>query len=133
MFLSTLKLGFNDGQKSAYAQSVTNPDNLARPIKDPAATNNATFRVTLAATKWKKLTERYVPPSDTTTCIKAGLSTVGHLNNLVTKNVTKYAVLTTFKILKIKKNISNFLKKIFVASSSNFFFKLEIFYNFESC
>ena len=32
---------------------------------------------------------------DTTTCIKAGLSTVGDLYNLVTKNVTKYPVLAT--------------------------------------
>ena len=43
-----------------------------------------------------------------TTVYKAGLSTVEHLYNLVTKNVTKYAVQATLKILKIKKNISNF-------------------------
>ena len=49
-----------------------------------------------------------------TTVHKAGLRTVGDLYNLVTKNVTKYAVLTTLKILKItKKNISNFFEKIF--------------------
>ena len=45
-----------------------------------------------------------------TTVYKAGLSTVGDLYNLLTKIITKYPVLTTFKILKItKKNISNFL------------------------
>ena len=38
-----------------------------------------------------------------TTCIKAGLSKLDDLYNLVTKNVTKYADLTTFKILKITK------------------------------
>ena len=38
-----------------------------------------------------------------TTVYKAGLSTVGDLYNLVSKNVTKYAVLTTLKILKITK------------------------------
>ena len=48
-----------------------------------------------------------------TTCIKAVLSTVKHLYNLVTKIITKYPVLTTFKILKnSKKNISNFFQKI---------------------
>ena len=41
------------------------------------------------------------------------MSKVGDLNNLVTKNVTKYPVLGTLKILKItKKNISNFFKKL---------------------
>ena len=44
---------------------------------------------------------------DRTTAYKAGLSTVGHLYNLVTKNVTKYAVLTTFKILKTIKKIGD--------------------------
>ena len=49
-----------------------------------------------------------------TTVYKEGLSTVEDLYNLVTRNVTKYAVLTTLKILKItKKNISNFFEKIF--------------------
>ena len=38
-----------------------------------------------------------------TTVYKAGLSKVGHLYNLVTKNVTKYSVLTTYKIPKNKK------------------------------
>ena len=38
-----------------------------------------------------------------TTVYKAGLSTVGDLNNLVTKDVTKYPVLGTLKILKITK------------------------------
>ena len=41
-----------------------------------------------------------------TTVYKAGLSKVRHLYNLVTKNVTKYAVLTTYKILKITKKTS---------------------------
>ena len=46
-----------------------------------------------------------------TTVYKAGLSTLNDLYNLVTKNVTKYPVLATLKILKItKKNISNFFK-----------------------
>ena len=39
-----------------------------------------------------------------TTVYKAGLSKVGDLYNLVTKIITKYPVLTTFKILKITKN-----------------------------
>ena len=54
-----------------------------------------------------------------TTVYKAGLSKVGHLYNLVTKNVTKYAVLTTFKILKTIKKIGDV-----------FFYNFE---NFESC
>ena len=41
-----------------------------------------------------------------TTVYKAGFSTVGHLYNLVTKNVTKYAVLTIYKILKNYKKTS---------------------------
>ena len=45
-----------------------------------------------------------------TTYIKAGFSTLDDLYNLVTKIITKYPVLTTFKILKIIKfYISNFL------------------------
>ena len=48
-----------------------------------------------------------------TTVYKAGFSKVGHLNNVVTKIITKYPVLTPFKILKIIiKNISIFLKKL---------------------
>ena len=59
-----------------------------------------------------------------TTVYKAGLSTVEHLYNLVTKIITKYSVLTTYKIFKNSKKTSPiFLKKIFVASSSNFFSK----------
>ena len=37
------------------------------------------------------------------TVYKAGLSKVEHLNNLVTKIITKYPVLATFKILKNSK------------------------------
>ena len=37
-----------------------------------------------------------------TTVYKAGLSKVGHLNNLVTKIITKYPVLKTYKIPKNK-------------------------------
>ena len=46
-----------------------------------------------------------------TTVYKAGLSTVGYLYNLVTKDVTKYAVVATFEILKIikKKHLKFFL------------------------
>ena len=47
-----------------------------------------------------------------TTVYKAGLSTVGDLYNLVTKNVTKYAVLTTLKILKITKKTYPIFSKI---------------------
>ena len=56
-----------------------------------------------------------------TTVYKAGLSTVGHLNNLVTKIITKYSVLTTYKIPK-KYNfcISNFFGKIKFISFRNF-------------
>ena len=49
-----------------------------------------------------------------TTVYKAALSTLDDLYNLVTKNVTKYAVLATYKILKI-------IKK-----------HLQFFYNFEN-
>ena len=41
-----------------------------------------------------------------TICIEAGYSTLDDLYNLVTKYVTKYAVLTTFKIFKITKKAS---------------------------
>ena len=44
-----------------------------------------------------------------TTVYKAALSTVGHLNNLVTKIITKYPVLATFKILKNSKKTSPIL------------------------
>ena len=74
-----------------------------------------------------------------TTVYKAGFSTVEHLNNLVTKIITKYPVLATFKILKnSKKNISNFLSlceelatKIFSKNWRCFFFCN--FENFKSC
>ena len=56
--------------------------------------------------------------TDVTTIYKAGFSTVGHLNNLVTKIITKYTVLATFKILKNEKK------------TSPIFF---IFENFKSC
>ena len=50
--------------------------------------------------------------NDATTICKAGFSTVGHLNNLVTKIITKYPVLTTYKIPKnYKFYISNFFEK----------------------
>ena len=42
-----------------------------------------------------------------TTVYKAGLSKVEHLNNLVTKIITKYPVLATFKILKNIKKIGD--------------------------
>ena len=54
-----------------------------------------------------------------TTGIEAGLSKVGDLYNLVTKNVTKYPVLATFKIHKITKKIGDVFFRNFV--------------NFESC
>ena len=65
-----------------------------------------------------------------TTVHKAGLSTVGHLYNLVTNNVTKYPVLATYKILKITKKTSPIiLKKNFRRKLLKFFFKkLEIFF-----
>ena len=74
-----------------------------------------------------------------TTVYKAGLSTVGDLYNLVTKSVTKYAVLTTFKILRITKKHLQFFEKKLRSLRRNFFFKkLEMFFfcnfkNFESC
>ena len=43
-----------------------------------------------------------------TTVYKAGLSKVGDLYNLVTKIITNYPVLTTFKILKITKKLEMF-------------------------
>ena len=69
-----------------------------------------------------------------TTVYKAGLSKVEHLYNLVTKNVTKYAVLVTLKIFKIIKKIFNFLKKFEERSDENFFQKNWrcFFYNFEN-
>ena len=67
-----------------------------------------------------------------TTVYKAGLSTVGDLYNLVTKNVTKYAVLTTLKFSKLQKKTSPiFLKKFFVTSFLKIFSKIgDFFYNF---
>ena len=67
-----------------------------------------------------------------TTVYKAGLSTVRDLYNLVTKNITKYPVLVTFKILQnCKKNISNFFEKIFRHFvPQNFFKNWRFFYNF---
>ena len=58
-----------------------------------------------------------------TTVYKAGLSTVGDLYNLITKNVTKYAILTTLKILKITKITKNFFEKIFRHFVPQNFFK----------
>ena len=67
--------------------------------------------------------------TDATTVYKAGLSTVGDLYNLVTKNVTKYTVLTTLKILKItKKDTPIFLKKFFVISFLKIFSKIGDFF-----
>ena len=58
----------------------------------------------------------------TTTVYKASLSTLEDWKNLVTKIITKYPVVATFKILKImKKNISNFFEK-----------NCRFFYNFEN-
>ena len=51
----------------------------------------------------------YHNPYPNTTIYKAGFSTLDDLYILVTKIITKYPVLTTYKILKnSKKNISNF-------------------------
>ena len=48
-----------------------------------------------------------------TTVYKAGLSTLDDLYNLVTKIITKYPFLTTYKISKkYKFYISNFFEKI---------------------
>ena len=67
-----------------------------------------------------------------TAIYKAGFSTVGHLKNLVTKNITKYPVLTTFTILKIIKfYISNFFEKNFF--EKNWRFKFFIFGSFDNC
>ena len=56
-----------------------------------------------------KLYQDFNDDNNYTRVYKAGFSKVGHLYNLVTKHVTKYAVVATFKILQIiKKNISNF-------------------------
>ena len=52
----------------------------------------------------KHVTTQYT----STTVYKAGFSTPDDLYNLVTKIITNYPVLTNFKILKIKKNNSNF-------------------------
>ena len=62
-----------------------------------------------------------------TTVYKAALSTVKDLYNLVT--VTKYAVLTTLKILKITKKTSPiFLKNFFVTSFLKIFSKIGDFF-----
>ena len=45
-------------------------------------------------------------PTSYTTVYKAGLSTLNDLYNLVTKIITKYPVLTTYKIPKIIKKTS---------------------------
>ena len=63
-----------------------------------------------------------------TTVYKAGLSKVGDLYNLVTKNVTKYAVLTTLKILKITKKTYFFEKNFSSQAPQKFFQKLEMFF-----
>ena len=53
---------------------------------------------------WKKFFEIWENFFEScTTVYKAGLSKVGDLYNLVTKIITNYPVLTTFKILKITK------------------------------
>ena len=51
-----------------------------------------------------------------TTVYKAGFSTVGDLYNLITKIITKYPVLATYKILKITKKTS----PIFFCNFENF-------------
>ena len=47
-----------------------------------------------------------------TTCIEAAYNKAGDLYNLVTKIITKYPDLATFKILKITKKSPIFFKKI---------------------
>ena len=59
-----------------------------------------------------------------TTVNRAALSKVKDLYNLVTKNVTKYAVLTTLKTLKITKKISNFEKIVRNEVTKKFFKKI---------
>ena len=59
-----------------------------------------------------------------TTIYKGGLSKVGDLNNLATKTVIEYPVLTIVKISKNKKFKSPiFLKKKFLRAAKKFFFK----------
>ena len=55
---------------------------------------------------WKNFFE------NSTTVYKAGFSKLKDWKNLVTKIITKYPVVATFKILKIIKKSSIFLKKI---------------------
>ena len=60
-----------------------------------------------------------------TTVYKAGFSTLDDLYNLITKIITKYPVLTSFKILKItKKHLQFFEKKISSQAPQIFFQKI---------
>ena len=73
-----------------------------------------------------------------TTVYKAAYSKLDDLYNLVTKYVTKYAVLTTSKILKITKKSPIFEKKFEELATKFFFQKIgDVFFcnfeNFESC
>ena len=67
---------------------------------------------------------------DLTTVYKAGLSTAEHLYNLGKKNITKYPVLTTYKIPKnSKKKHLQFFEKNFRRKLLKIFFKkLEMFF-----
>ena len=78
-------------------------------------------------TFWKNFSE------NRTTVYKAGLSKLDDLYNLVTKIITKYPVLTTYKIPKIIKKSPIFLKKILRNEETKNFFKNigdVFFYNF---
>ena len=73
-----------------------------------------------------------------TTVYKAGFSKLDDLYNLVTKIITKYPVLTTFKILKNKKNLQffeknfrHFVPQILFKNIGDVFFT--IFENSKSC
>ena len=69
------------------------------------------------------------------TVYKAGLSKVGDLYNLVTKNVTKYPVLATLKILQNYEKKSPIFEKILRNEvTKNFFKKIgDVFFcNFEN-
>ena len=72
---------------------------------------------------WKNFFEIF------TTVYKVGLSKVGDLYNLVTKNVTKYPVLATLKILQNYEKKSPIFEKILRNEvTKNFSKKLEMFF-----
>ena len=59
-----------------------------------------------------------------TTVYKAGLSTLDDLYNLVTNIITKYSVLTIYKIpKKYKFYISNFFERKFSSQAPQIFFQ----------